>query len=262
MLFSYHNEESAAMNDTACATLSSRTNFPDYIEQIRNVTNGNLSLVDPCRKQVCGALWGSGNPDISGIGMAIGYVSEITLAVILVSIFLFLNGRDNSRANPNYAFARLLLANVTGTFYDNAVFFTFAVQIASVTILAKANSGIRTEGMGAITMKITWAISNLTLLPLLLMVLGTEIFRGTGEDQRSMPTLGVFWPARKPAMSNAHRVDHGTGAESNQTRNARREEMIKARERQRFGLFVFCWCSSFYPFLSRMIANYGMCKNK
>ena len=33
------------------------------------VTANDFALIDQCRKEVCGTLWGSGNPDISGSGV-------------------------------------------------------------------------------------------------------------------------------------------------------------------------------------------------
>jgi hypothetical protein len=46
------------------------------------------------------------------------------------------------------------MRSAAGTFFDNAIFFTFAIQIASIVTLARANFGIGTEGIGATTMKI------------------------------------------------------------------------------------------------------------
>jgi hypothetical protein len=46
------------------------------------------------------------------------------------------------------------MRSAAGTFFDNAIFFTFAIQIASIVTLARANFGISTEGIGATTMKI------------------------------------------------------------------------------------------------------------
>ena len=52
-----------------CTGLVNRQSFPLYITAIREATAGNLSRIDQCQAQVCNALWGSGNPDISGIGV-------------------------------------------------------------------------------------------------------------------------------------------------------------------------------------------------
>lgn len=61
----------------SCSSLASRTNFASYIATIKDVTGNNLTLVDQCRAEVCNALWGSGNPDVSGIGVCQGvFLSE------------------------------------------------------------------------------------------------------------------------------------------------------------------------------------------
>lgn len=53
-----------------CSALALRKDFPSYIVGLRNATNGNFSLLsDKCQTEVCNALWGSGNPDISGVGV-------------------------------------------------------------------------------------------------------------------------------------------------------------------------------------------------
>lgn len=45
------------------------TTFPAYVTKMREVTSNDFSLVSQCKSQVCNALWGSGNSDISGIGV-------------------------------------------------------------------------------------------------------------------------------------------------------------------------------------------------
>ncbi len=52
-----------------CHSLVSRTNFPSYIASIRRATANNFTLVSQCQAEICNALWGSGNPDISGVGV-------------------------------------------------------------------------------------------------------------------------------------------------------------------------------------------------
>ncbi len=64
--------KSSMANNTVvkCSNLASRSSFPKYITAIRNATGNNFTLVDQCQAEVCNALWGSGNPDISGIGVS------------------------------------------------------------------------------------------------------------------------------------------------------------------------------------------------
>lgn len=52
-----------------CSRLASKESFANYIAEIRNATANNIPLVDQCKKEVCGALWGTGNPDIPGSGV-------------------------------------------------------------------------------------------------------------------------------------------------------------------------------------------------
>ena len=53
----------------SCSNLASRTDFSSYVAAVRSTTGNDISLVSVCRTEVCNALWGSGNPDISGIGV-------------------------------------------------------------------------------------------------------------------------------------------------------------------------------------------------
>lgn len=232
------------MNDSYCAALSSRADFEGYVDLLRNVTNGDFSLVKECRGEVCGALWGSGNPDISGIGMAIGYVLESAIGAAIISAFLLLNARPELDTRV----ARLLLANASKTFYDNAIFFTFAIQIASIITLAKANFGISAEGMGAVTMKIAWLVSILTLLPLLPFVLRPALFE---ESKETVAGTNAFNVALSSQDTEEDKCLTGNDQEWTTTK-------INARQGQRFLMLVICWAMSFYPFFSRMAGTFGI----
>jgi len=52
-----------------CVAFEVRNDFAAYAGELISATSGNLTQLAPCRKQVCEALWGDGNPDISGIGV-------------------------------------------------------------------------------------------------------------------------------------------------------------------------------------------------
>jgi hypothetical protein len=54
-----------------CGSLDNRRNLAAYIATIRNITNGNLTIATQCESEVCNALWGSGNPDVDGIGVCL-----------------------------------------------------------------------------------------------------------------------------------------------------------------------------------------------
>lgn len=53
-----------------CSLLATRTDFNSYAKKLLDVTNDNLQLLDQCKVEVCGSLWGEGNGDISGIGVS------------------------------------------------------------------------------------------------------------------------------------------------------------------------------------------------
>lgn len=231
----------------SCSAFTSRTNFEDYIGVLRNVTHGDFSLVRECRSEICSALWGSGNPDISGIGMAIGYILESFIALLLVIASLW-NIRSRGGERTGWL-ADLLLSNAATTFYDNAIYFTLAIQVASVITLARANFGISADGMGAITMKIAWLVSTLTLMPLMTMVLRPQMFserRDDGEDD-----------GERHDNTYAEEAEKAEGDETKCRCEKQSTAISEARQRQRFLLFVLCWAMSFYPFFSRMAGTFG-----
>lgn len=63
-------EASSTLN---CYLFDEYASFTQYVEKIMDVTGGNLSLIEECKAEVCGRLWGTGNADISGIGVSTLY---------------------------------------------------------------------------------------------------------------------------------------------------------------------------------------------
>jgi hypothetical protein len=230
------------MDLSGCIALSTRTDFAAYIDLLRNATGGDFSLVKDCKTNVCGALWGSGNPDISGIGMAIGYILESFICACLVATWLWLE--QSAKGHPSIG--RLLAASATRTFFDNAVFFTFAIQTASIVTLSGVDFGVNAVGMGGFTVEIAWLVSSLTLLPLLPMLLRPNMFlEGSADiEARRRSPGGTVVPE-----------DGYQGSESSAERLSRL--LSDARRGQRFVLFVICWAMGFCPFFSRMGGTFG-----
>lgn len=52
-----------------CSQLAVRTDWSTYARKLLDQTHGDVQLLDQCKLEVCGALWGEGNGDISGIGV-------------------------------------------------------------------------------------------------------------------------------------------------------------------------------------------------
>ena len=229
-----------------CGSLTSRSNFPNYIAKIRNTTANDFALVDQCKAEICNALWGSGNPDISGVGvrnclyffardaadgdtkMIVGYIIEnvvgLTLVFLLYTLLLRTSRKRN--ATPSESLVRYISVIRRGcsSFYDCAVFFTFSVQLACIVVLVRLDFGINASGIGDSTAKITWAVSLLTILPLLYVAFNPGLLR---EPHRGHVST--------------------TKAQRSQER----------KEQLRFLLFALCWLLSIYPFLSRMTETFG-----
>ena len=228
-----------------CRLLSSRTSFSAYVELVRNATNENFSLVEDCRAEVCGALWGSGNPDVSGIGMAVGYLLEGIISLIIVCTFTWLDERSPKQPK----LARTLLLNASRAFYDNAAFFACAIQVASIARLTKVDFGISADGMGALTMEIVWLVSTLTLLPLLPLMLRSQMYR---DDLGSQPDSNDSVLEATPICECGGRMTSVGG-----NANDRTIAINDARQDLRFLFFVICWAMAFYPFFSRMGGTFG-----
>lgn len=70
----YYTEELVINMTERCASLKDLNDFNLYFEQLKSATSFNITELDRCKEEICGAIWGDANPDISGIG-----VSELRL---------------------------------------------------------------------------------------------------------------------------------------------------------------------------------------
>lgn len=60
----------SVQNITAnCSLLAARRDFAGYVQQLNSTTGFNITLLEACKGDICNALWGDGNADISGIGV-------------------------------------------------------------------------------------------------------------------------------------------------------------------------------------------------
>ncbi|KAL8691746.1 MAG: hypothetical protein Q9218_003095 [Villophora microphyllina] len=227
-----------------CSSLRSRTDFTSYIAAIRASTGDNLSRVTDCKVEICCALWGSGNPDVSGIGVSLyssslsmevklnptkmisGYIVANVLGLVL-ALVLFLSplasriSRNNQRRRRSTDRIIHVFSQGYSRFYDNAIFLSFSIQIASIVMLVRVDYGVNTHNMGDSTAKITRAASLLCLLPLLYVTLMPQLLHS--------PFILGEHPRQKP----------------------------NTEESLRFGQFALCWLLSLYPFYSKMVDYFG-----
>ena len=52
-----------------CSSLATRSDFAGYVQELNFNTGFNVTLLEACKGDICNALWGDGNADISGIGV-------------------------------------------------------------------------------------------------------------------------------------------------------------------------------------------------
>lgn len=159
--------------------------------------------------------------------MIVGYIFENVLGFILAfSLFLLRRKAESMRFSKSDLAERWTRVAARGChcFYESAIFFTFSIQLASIVMLARLDFEISASGMGDSTAKITWAISLLTMLPLMYVMYIPSLL----QERQS----GINQDLKRQATQNS-------------------------REKLRFFLFVVCWLLSVYPFLSRMITTFG-----
>ncbi|THZ74787.1 hypothetical protein D6C84_09297 [Aureobasidium pullulans] len=199
-----------------CTGLDDRQgSFASYVDKLRNASDGDFTLAQQCKSQICTALWGGGNPDISGVGMSVGYICSSILGAGLAMLYLL--SKRSTRIKET------LVLKLLSVFDDCATFFAFSIQIACIVVLARVDYGITAVSMDDVTVRVTWTVSVLTLLPLMY----TLILPGMTQPQvGGCPTKS----ARKASSSSSNRRDL---------------------------LFSICWACSVYSFMSRMIESFG-----
>ncbi|VUC21434.1 unnamed protein product [Clonostachys rosea] len=165
-----------------CYKLVAVDDFTKYVDTLSSETRYEDSRLQACKPIICQAIYGIGNPDISGIGVAIAYIMEIALGFTL-SILLLLQTRLDP---PLKSIASQVLLTGLRSFFNAAAFFSIAVQIATISLLIQKDFGIGTSDFGAIEAQIAQAVSVVSMLPLLYPAL---ILGGIDSSPRSNPRL-------------------------------------------------------------------------
>lgn len=160
--------------------------------------------------------------------MIVGYIIENVVGLILICllyVLLLRTNKESEKARPELLHRSIsVVRRGCSSFYDCAVFFTFSIQLACIVVLARLDFGISASGMGDSTAKITWAVSLLTILPLMYVAFNPRLLR---EPQR----------------------DHASTFKGQKGKDR--------KEQLRFVLFALCWLLFIYPFLSRMMETFG-----
>jgi hypothetical protein len=158
-------------------------------------------------------------------------------------------------------------------FFDCAIYFALAVELASVVMLARKDYGVNTKGFGARDAQITLANSVVCVLPLLYPValgLSSQSSPPPDPPSPSSPSgeLGIQATIGNlpPADLNPGPGTHPQGSRGDQQLDMTQKLQGKAPEseeelhqRQDFRLLLFSILALlfFYPFISQCIRNWG-----
>ncbi|KAF5623683.1 uncharacterized protein FTJAE_10542 [Fusarium tjaetaba] len=144
-----------------CSQWTELNDFSEYIQNLDSKTQFNKSILESCKSEICNAIYGTGNPDISGIGVAVGYVLEIILSILLSLAVIMLQ-----RSGKNSQRHEVVKAGLEA-FVDSAAYFALALQLATIAVLARKDYGISTADLGAIEARISQSVAVVSMMPLL-----------------------------------------------------------------------------------------------
>jgi hypothetical protein len=96
--------------------------------------------------------------------MVIGYFLESAIGFFFALLLAFHEPITTNSPLTRYS---SLFAEGCKVFFDCAVFFAISIQISCVVVLVRKDFGISANGLGGLTVQITWAVALLCMLPLL-----------------------------------------------------------------------------------------------
>ncbi|KAK4097836.1 hypothetical protein N658DRAFT_526761 [Parathielavia hyrcaniae] len=150
-----------------CVGLDAFQNFGDYMALVRNRTSFDETLLRHCQVPICGALWGYGLPDVSGIGVALGYTIATVIGPLL-SLLLLASQHSCFLSKPAYT-TSILAVLITGlaSFFQSAVYFALAVEVATTITLVAKDYEFTTIAFGDYEARVSAIACTICLLPLL-----------------------------------------------------------------------------------------------
>ncbi|UPL01686.1 hypothetical protein LCI18_012620 [Fusarium solani-melongenae] len=152
------------MDDPNCSALEHMKDSIKYVEALQSETGFNEDSLSLCKSEICTAVYGTGNPDISGIGVAAGYIIEFALSVLLSLAAISL--RDPKPGTRGDKWKQIVQCGLD-SFFFSAAYFTLAIQLATIIVLVRKDYGISNEDLGAIEARIAQSFSVMSMIPLL-----------------------------------------------------------------------------------------------
>ncbi|KAF4996716.1 hypothetical protein FDECE_12315 [Fusarium decemcellulare] len=153
-----------AVFDVDCSKLKELDDFSNYIDTVESQTQFVSSKLQTCKAEICNAVYGTGNPDISGIGVAAGYIIELALGVVLSLAVIYL--RHQQKKGRASEWNKIFISGLR-VFFDSAAYFALALQLATIVVLVRKDYGISTDGLGAIEARIAQSVAVVSMMPLL-----------------------------------------------------------------------------------------------
>ncbi|KAM7183607.1 hypothetical protein V8F33_013482 [Rhypophila sp. PSN 637] len=231
-----------------CSDLDTFRVFGDYADLLRNRTSFNETLLRVCQKPICRALWGFGVPDLSGIGVAIGYVLSIAISTALCLLVAF---RRPPSASPGPETEtrpppRSILISGLYSYFESAVYFSLAIQIATITILAPKDLETAPSSIGYYEIRIAGLVSTLSLLPLLTPVVILLLYDHDHHSHHIVPS---------PAPQTAEKTNANDNPNNEQQKPNQNTTILKKENRHPYRLSVLgvTVLASVYTFLSQSI---------
>src|SRR6266480_188404 len=147
--------------------------------------------------------------------MVIGYYLENILAFLLTVLSISLRRATSTTSVSRWT---KILTHIYESFFTCASFLTFSLQVASIVVLSWVDYGISATSMGGLTLEITWAISIISLCPLVYGIFFPDLFTSPSEQD-----------------GKTERV----------------------RKSLRFTIFIICWLPSLYTFITSSLHTFG-----
>ncbi|TFK64483.1 hypothetical protein BDN72DRAFT_263454 [Pluteus cervinus] len=116
------------MNSTSECGFSS---LNDVLNQAEH-NNVNITEIAQSCQSICNLVWGTGNPDLSGVGANASYILQVALTFIFGPIFAFVNTRKIGQDT------RKKLQILHDTFVDASALFAIPVAIATIVRIRQA----------------------------------------------------------------------------------------------------------------------------
>ncbi|KAI8672259.1 hypothetical protein NCS56_00688500 [Fusarium sp. Ph1] len=146
-----------------CNALAQLDDFSGYVDLLRDETEFDETRLEVCKNEICIAVYGTGNPDISGIGVATAYILEFALSALLSLAAIRLRTQSGTAA---YRWKEIMQCGLD-SFFSSAAYFALAIQLATIIVLVRKDYGISNADLGAIEARIAQSVSVVSMMPLL-----------------------------------------------------------------------------------------------